>query len=213
MTEIVAASESFDDGSAYGTILLDDGKDVGYGSGPWAQQHALLYAINEGLLNTPNSNVRVHLDRPQIANYMKTGLIERWKQNDWTKMNGSDIGAVDQWRHLLSFSEEKNIDWVPESDHELMPWARRCALCAIGGVPITSLQNTSEIETVNNAQAGYFWQEVKESGFTDQAARRLLADYNVISAKDIPKVEFDSVMERASSPAIGKKYAKEARST
>jgi ribonuclease HI len=206
--EIITNNTSFDEGSAYGAILLEgEHKDVGYGAGPWEPRHALLPAINMGLgAVDPNSHARVHLPGSQLANYMQAGLVNRWKKNDWKKLNGSPVSPQKEWETLLSLSEMRDVEWIGESDHKLMDWARKCALCAVAQVDVTNLRRTDGLETVSEAKAGQFWMEAKSSGHNDQSARKLLSEFGVVSAKDIPKSEFDAVMERASSPTLVGKY-------
>jgi ribonuclease HI len=207
MIDLITNNVSYEEGSAYGIVVYsDDYKDVAYGSGPWPKQDALLYAINSGLAATGhNTNARVHLPGKQLANYIAADLPKQWKQNDWTHLNGSTVTAPKQWDDLMSHSEMRDIEWVRESDHPMMSWARKCAFCAIAEVNVRELKSRQEIKdqrTVSPEQAQQFWMVAEETGYTEKEARQLLTEYGVISAKDVAKPDYDSLMQRAESKVL-----------
>jgi hypothetical protein len=98
-----------------------------------------------------------------------------------------------------------DIEWIRESDHKLMSWARKCAFCAIAEVDVRRLKSRDQIraeETVTPEQAQQFWMVANDTGYTEKEARQLLTEYGVISAKDVAKRDFDSLMQQADSKVL-----------
>jgi len=205
MSDLVTYSDSYDEGSAYGLLLLDENyKDYAYGSGPWSPQTALLYAINMGLAaELIEGSVDIHVPQKQIVNYVSSGLVKRWRENDWKYMSGGRVEAPQQWQDLLAYVEKMDISWRAESDHPMMGWARRCALAGIAEVDIATLKTRDDIgDTITDKEASRFWMTANESGYTEREARQILTDFGVVSAKDLAPEEFDAAMEMAVSKAV-----------
>jgi hypothetical protein len=79
----------------------------------------------------------------------------------------------------------------------------------VAQVEIRDLRSRKELqsqETVSPEKASNFWMAAKSAGHTDATARRLLSEFGVVSAKDLPEMAYKSAVDRAASEALVAKY-------
>lgn len=75
--------------------------------------HALISALER---ITRRCTIKIYMDCDSASNVIKSGLIDTWARNNWTKPSGRSIEYIELWlelydlvkRHTLEFAKDKH---------------------------------------------------------------------------------------------------------
>lgn len=197
----------------YGYLVKDGpNSNKAYGSGQCGDVNpfrARMLAVWE-VLNEIDGPLGIAVDSKKMAEWLNDGSFSEWLSDETrapkmsTKFDDVIVPVVE------AADKRDNVTFAHLPDSELRNWARRIAIAGAIGVDLRNLKSKDQIESeggpISEGRQKAFWMSAREHGFTEVGARRLLAEYGVVSAKDLSKRIWKPVYKKINSSALAEVY-------
>jgi hypothetical protein len=152
----------------------------------------------------------VAVDSKKTAAWLNKGSFEEWLSDDSRapKMSSKFEDVIAPVVLELENRSAVRFEYLPECS--LRRWARRIALAGAIGIELRNLKSEEQIDNeggaISEGRQRAFWMSARDNGFTEVGARRLLAEYGIVSVKDASPRIWKAIYKKINSSALAEVY-------